>query len=171
VSWANGSNAVLSGHDYTLDAMNRRTAALRQDGSKWNYGYNLRGEVTSAAKADYASVPEPGKQYGFAFDGIGNRSSSTVSSLADNEVLRSTGYTPNALNQYEEITHPSPGWLVLRGRVNAQSSVTIDGNAPTLLAGGRWHHEQSVGMNPRANQWHWMCQPIWENETRTTSRF
>jgi RHS repeat-associated protein len=144
VSWANGSNAVLSGHDYTLDAMNRRTAALRQDGSKWNYGYNLRGEVTSAAKADYASVPEPGKQYGFAFDGIGNRSSSTVSSLADNEVLRSTGYTPNALNQYEEITHPSPGWLVLRGRVNAQSSVTIDGNAPTLLSGGRWHHEQSV---------------------------
>jgi RHS repeat-associated protein len=144
VSWANGSNAVLSGHDYTLDAMNRRTAALRQDGSKWNYGYNLRGEVTSAAKADYASVPEPGKQYGFAFDGLGNRSSSTLSSLADNEVLRSTGYTPNAVNQYEAINHPSPGWLVLRGRVNAQSSVTIDGNAPTLLSGGRWHHEQSV---------------------------
>jgi RHS repeat-associated protein len=144
VSWANGSNAVLSGHDYTLDAMNRRTAALRQDGSKWSYGYNLRGEVTSAAKEDAMHLPEPGKQYGFAFDGLGNRSSSTVSSLADNEVLRSTGYTANAVNQYEQITHPSPGWLVLRGRVNAQSSVTIDGNAPTLLSGGRWHHEQSV---------------------------
>jgi RHS repeat-associated protein len=144
VSWANGSNAVLSGHDYTLDAMNRRTAALRQDGSSWNYGYNLRGEVTSAAKEGTAQIPEPGKQYGFAFDGLGNRTSSTVSGLADPAVLRSTGYTANALNQYTQITHPEPGWLVLRGRVNAQSSVTIDGNAPTLLSGGRWHYEQSV---------------------------
>jgi hypothetical protein len=74
--------------------------------------------ITSAAKEDATQIPEPGKQYGFAFDGIGNRSSSTVSSLADNEVLRSTGYTANALNQYEEITHPSPGWLVLRGSAN-----------------------------------------------------
>jgi hypothetical protein len=42
---------TVSAHDYTLNAMHRRTAAQRQDGSKWNYGYNNRGEVTSAAKA------------------------------------------------------------------------------------------------------------------------
>jgi hypothetical protein len=61
--------------------MNRRTAAQRQDGSKWNYGYNDRGEVTSAAKQDYANIPEPGKQFTFAFDGLGNRTASSVSSL------------------------------------------------------------------------------------------
>jgi RHS repeat-associated protein len=144
VSWANGANAVLSGHDYTLDEMNRRTAALRQDGSKWTYGYNSRGEVTSAAKEDAAQIPEPGKQYGFAFDGLGNRTSSTVSSVADNEVLRTTGYTANELNQYSEITHPQPGWMVLRGSANPAASVTIDGNPPTLRAGQHWHHEQSV---------------------------
>ena len=29
----------------------------------------------------------------------------------------------------------------------------------------------SVGMNPRANQWHWPCQPIWENEIKKAARF
>lgn len=144
VSWANGANAVLSGHDYTLDEMNRRTAALRQDGSKWTYGYNSRGEVTSAAKEDAAQIPEPGKQYGFAFDGLGNRTSSTVSSVADNEVLRTTGYTANELNQYTEIAHPQPGWLVLSGSANPAASVSIDGSPPTLRAGPLWHYEKSV---------------------------
>jgi YD repeat-containing protein len=56
ISWSVGG-ATVSGHDYTLNAMHRRTAAQRQDGSKWNYGYNERGEVTSAAKQDYARHP------------------------------------------------------------------------------------------------------------------
>ncbi len=145
VTWSAGG-ATVSGHDYSINAMNRRTAAQRQDGSHWDYGYNNRGEVTSAAKEDALGIPEPGKQYGFAFDGIGNRTSSTVSSLANNETLRSTGYTANALNQYDEITHPQPGWLVLRGSVNtaANISVTIDNEPPTVRAGPLWHYEKSV---------------------------
>ncbi|OYW70826.1 MAG: hypothetical protein B7Z37_29535 [Verrucomicrobia bacterium 12-59-8] len=61
-------------------------------------------------------------------------------------MLRTTGYTPNALNQYDSITHPQPGWLVLRGSLitTAGNSVTIDGNAPTLTTGSLWFHEQSV---------------------------
>ena len=144
VSWVNGANAVLSGHDYTLDEMNRRTAAQRQDGSKWNYGYNDRGEVTSAAKEDAAQIPEPGKQYGFAFDGLGNRTSSTVSSLNDDQTLRTTGYSANELNQYTQITHPQPGWLVLRGSAYTEATVTIDIEPPTLRAGPLWHYEKSV---------------------------
>gem|GEM_PF-5396817 len=145
VTWSAGG-ATVSGHDYSINAMNRRTAAQRQDGSHWDYGYNNRGEVTSAAKEDALGIPEPGKQYGFAFDGIGNRTSSTVSSLANNETLRSTGYTANALNQYDEITHPQPGWLVLRGSVNtaANISVTIDNEPPSVRAGPLWHYEKSV---------------------------
>ena len=26
-------------------------------------------------------------------------------------------------------------------------------------------------VNPRANQWHWLCQPIWENEIKKAARF
>jgi RHS repeat-associated protein len=144
ITWSVGGN-VVSGHDYTLNAMHRRTAAQRKDGSKWNYGYNSRGEVTSAAKQDSANIPEPGKQFAFAFDGLGNRTSSSVSSLNDNEVLRSTSYTANELNQYEEITHPSPGWLVLRGSANTEASVTIDGEPPDFTAGPLWFYENSVG--------------------------
>ena len=143
ITWSAGGSTVSS-HDFSINAMNRREAAQRQDGSKWSYGYNDRGEVTSAAKQDHANIPEPGKQFAFAFDGLGNRTSSTVSSLNDNEVLRSTGYTPNELNQYEEITHPSPGWLVLRGSANAEASVTIDGEPPDFTVGLRWFFERSV---------------------------
>ena len=140
ISWSNGSSTI-SGHDYTINAMNRRTDALRQDGSAWSYGYNDRGEVTSATKGT-----EPGKQFSFEYDGIGNRTSSKVSSVADSNVVRTTGYTPNALNQYASIIHPQPGWLVLRGSANtaAGATVTIDGNAPTLSVGTLWYHEQSV---------------------------
>jgi RHS repeat-associated protein len=146
VTW-NAGGITVSKHDYSINAMNRRTSALRQDGSQWNYDYNDRGEVTSAAKEDAIGIPEPGKQFTFTFDGIGNRtgsSGSTVSSLADNEVLRSTGYAPNELNQYEQITHPSPGWLVLRGSANTAATVTIDNELPTLRFGALWHYEQSV---------------------------
>ena len=145
IAWSvNG--ATVSSHGYTLDVMNRRSAALRQDGSAWGYGYNDRGEVISAGKKDATGTFEPGKQFGFAYDGIGNRLSSTVTSIADATVLRTTGYTPNALNQYSTINHPQPGWLVLRGSIltTAGNSVTIDGNAPTLTTGSLWFHEQSV---------------------------
>lgn len=140
ITWSVGG-VTVSGHDYTLNALNRRTAAQRQDGSSWSYGYNARGEVTSAAKGT-----EPGKQFAFAYDDIGNRTSSSVSSIASTTTLRTTGYSANALNQYDSITHPQPGWLVLRGSANtaAGTTVTIDGNAPTLTAGTLWFYEQSV---------------------------
>ncbi|WP_395746835.1 RHS repeat-associated core domain-containing protein [Prosthecobacter sp.] len=140
ITWSVGG-ATVSGHDYTLNALNRRTAAQRQDGSTWSYGYNARGEITSAAKGT-----EPGKQFAFAYDGIGNRTISSVSSIASTTTLRTTGYSANALNQYDSITHPQPGWLVLRGSANtaAGTTVTIDGNAPTLTTGTLWFYEQSV---------------------------
>ncbi|WP_395746840.1 RHS repeat-associated core domain-containing protein [Prosthecobacter sp.] len=140
ITWSVGG-VTVSGHDYTLNALNRRTAAQRQDGSSWSYGYNARGEVTNAAKGT-----EPGKQFAFAYDGIGNRTSSSVSSIASTSTLRTTGYSANALNQYDSITHPQPGWLVLRGSANtaAGTTVTIDGNAPTLTTGTLWFYEQSV---------------------------
>ncbi len=143
ITWSVGSTTV-SKHDYTLNAMNRRTKAERQDGSKWNYGYNSRGEVTNAAKQDNANIPEPGKQFTYAFDGLGNRTDSTVSSLGDDLTLRSTSYTANELNQYETIAHPQPGWLVLRGSANVEASVTIDGEPPDFTVGLRWFYEKSV---------------------------
>jgi RHS repeat-associated protein len=143
ITWSVGGSTV-SGHDYTLNAMHRRTAAQRQDGSQWNYGYNTRGEVTSAAKQDSANIPEPGKQFAFAFDGLGNRTSSSVSSLGDDQILRTTSYSANELNQYTQITHPSPGWLVLRGSANTAATVTIDGEPPLARYGPLWFHEQNV---------------------------
>jgi RHS repeat-associated protein len=143
ITWSVGGSTV-SAHDYTLNAMHRRTAAQRQDGSKWNYGYNNRGEVTSAAKADASNIPEPGKQFAFAFDGLGNRTSSTVSSLGDDQITRTTSYSANELNQYEEISHPSPGWLVLRGSANTQATVTIDNEPPDFTVGSLWFYEKSV---------------------------
>jgi RHS repeat-associated protein len=146
VFWS-AAGAVRSSHSYTLfDTQGRRKTAQRQNGSTWDYGYNDRGEVISAEKKDATSTFEPGKLFAFDYDGIGNRTSSSVSSLASTTTLRTKGYAANNLNQYSSITHPNPGWLVLRGSVltAAGNSVTIDGNAPTLTSGSLWFYEQSV---------------------------
>ena len=148
ITWTLGG-ATLSGHDYTINALNRRSDALRQDGSSWHYNYNDRGEVNSAAKKNAANVYEPGKQYAFTYDGIGNRTSSGVSSIANATVFHTTGYnTTNSLNQYSgsdsAITHP--GSFVLRGRANTDSTVhvSVDGGTPLPRTGELWVYEGSV---------------------------
>ncbi len=99
-----------------------REAATIEGGSYWDYGYNDRGEVTSAVKRKSAGDPIGGHQFGYAFDGIGNRLSSTANGST-------SVYTPDNLNQYASRTVPGVAFLL--GRADADATVTVNAQAVT----------------------------------------
>jgi YD repeat-containing protein len=110
-----------------FDEMNRRKQITREDGTRWAYGYNAKGEVTSALREKTASpnTPVPGWNHGYTFDEIGNRLSS-----GDQWSPNSTTYTPNSLNQYEARTVPRSFKVI--GKANAAGSGAVHG--PTMTA-------------------------------------
>jgi RHS repeat-associated protein len=116
---------VISRYDYTNDAVGRRTS-MGKSGTAFSladlisYGYNDRSEVTSAVAQQQATY-----DYGFAFDPIGNRLTST-SKETGAPITRS--YTANNLNQYTAIDNPT-----------VSPSYDDDGNMTSLpISSGTW---------------------------------
>jgi YD repeat-containing protein len=108
-----------------FDDMNRRKKITREDGTRWNYGYNDKGEITSATREKTSNAQAiPGWSFGYGFDEIGNRSSATHNG-------RSASYTANQLNQYENRSVPRAFDVV--GKASATASVTVDGQATQRL--------------------------------------
>jgi len=109
-----------------FDAMNRRKKIIREDGTRWAFGYNAKGEVTSGIRENIASpnTPVPGWSHAYNFDEIGNRNSATTNGRVSN-------YTPNALNQYEDRSIPRAFDVI--GKANTAASVTVDANPATRL--------------------------------------
>ncbi len=68
------SGPVVS-DNYQYNLLNERTSATLADGSHWDYQYDSKGEVTSGRKVWSDSTPVAGKQFQYAFDDIGNRTS------------------------------------------------------------------------------------------------
>ncbi len=136
---------------YTYDAFNRRTWARLADQSTWTYDYDDRNEVI-AGKHRWADFrPVSGQQFGYAYDAQGNRSSATWGGDGNGLNLRTTAYTPNALNQYTAIT--TPGYLDVSGLVWATNSVTLNGQN-TDRKSEYWHAQLAVA---NTNQ------PVWQS--------
>lgn len=129
IGWSIGSQNVLS-HDYTLDSRGRRTAAAREDGTHWDYGYNDRGEVTSAAQERADDTLLPGRGFGYAFDAIENRTQASVT-FATPPPVQATTYTPNALNQYISISRTNPLRRVLQGIAHPGATIEVKLDSPT----------------------------------------
>ena len=81
-------------------------------------------------------------------DGIGNRTS-VEQSRDDGQPPRSFGYTPNALNQYSAMTHPS--FVEVSGSAAESSTVTVN-NEATTRQGGTFRKELT-GDNSAGPQW------------------
>lgn len=89
---------VLSRFAYSHDDLNRRTRATLEDGSYWAYGpYDAWGQLEGAAKHDAGGAPVPGLDFGYTYDDVGNRSSSTRAGATSH-------YTADALNQYGSVS-------------------------------------------------------------------
>ena len=133
-----GAGPVLSSHDYDYDAAHRRYKATRENGDYWSYGYNDRNEVTGGSKHHSDTILYEGMGYGYGFDAIGNRKTSTV---AYEGASLTTTYTPNALNQYASIA--SPGSFVVSGRAETAAAVSVNTTAATRQ-GDYYHHKIDV---------------------------
>jgi hypothetical protein len=72
----NGGILASAGHLY--DDRHRRKNTRREDGTLWEYSYNDRSEVTSAVKNTAAPALVPGLSFGYVYDGMGNRITSTA---------------------------------------------------------------------------------------------
>jgi len=123
-----GNTDVLS-HDYTLDARGRRTAAAREDGTHWDYGYNDRGEVTAASQKRADDTALPGRDFSYSFDAIGNRTEASIS--FSQPPPQTSIYSANALNQYTHITRTNPLRRIVQGLAHPEATIEVRHDSPT----------------------------------------
>ena len=149
----NASGTHLSRHGYTFDDVGRRVRATRENGQRWDYGYDDVGQVTSGVKKFPNATAIPGHSFAYQYDGIGNRSSATHGGT-DTDVT----YTPNPLNQYSNIT--TEGGRFILGEAPLTNDVIINGdtNTPAARAGGLgFYWKQITGDNSAG--------PLWSNDS------
>lgn len=99
----------------------RRTAAAREDGVGWTYGYNDRGEVSSGTRG--------AQSFSYSYDEIGNRTFATTMGV-EQDGQQTIAYEANPLNQYTAITNPDPGRRTVRGMLRAAAALTVSSSAP-----------------------------------------
>lgn len=126
--------ATLLRSDYTYDDRGRRTRADREDGTRWDYGYNSRSEVTlGKPKFDEATFM-PGSQFEYGFDDIGNRDWTKRGGDASGADLVTEDYAAaNGLNQLTSRAHAGFEWIT--GEADTNTAVTVNGLATTRVGG------------------------------------
>gem|GEM_PF-646300 len=141
ISSANASSVVLDSHAYAYNSANQRTAVTNTDSSRWAYGYDSLGQVTSGNKYWSDSTPVAGQQFGYSFDNIGNRTATQVGGDQWGANLLSASYSANTLNQYTSRT--VPGALDIIGAATNMATVTVN-DYPTTRKGSYYRAEIPV---------------------------
>jgi RHS repeat-associated protein len=144
-----GVTKAVDHHAYGYDGLDRISSHADMTGAAWSYSYNAKGEVGKADKTLPGGTTEVnGRAYRYHFDGIGNRTL-VEQSRDSGQATRSFGYTPNALNQYSAITHPS--FVDVAGSAAPASTVTVN-TASVTRQGGYFRKELSED-NSSGPQW------------------
>ena len=120
----------IGAYSYGYNGANQRNRVDLSDGSFWQYGYDGLGQLTSGSRRWSATEAVSGQQYGYAFDGIGNRLTTTVNGWQSTYALA----TPAGLNQYASRT--VPGVVDLVGKANADTIVSVTGSNPAVMGSG-----------------------------------
>jgi RHS repeat-associated protein len=136
---SSSSSSYSSSHTYAYNSANQRTAMTNADQSRWEYGYDALGQVTSANRywpdaGGPNAVPVAGQQFEYAYDDIGNRRSAGQAS-------RLAPYTNNLLNQID--SRSVPGWVPVAGEAHSNATVTLN-DQPTLRHGRHYWGEVNV---------------------------
>lgn len=128
------ADAVQS-YSYTYNNANQRTRVDHADGSYWDYGYDALGQVTTGVKRLANGDPALGHDYGYVYDDIGNRTSTTTNALVST-------YSPNNLNQYDQRTVPNA--IEALGTASSTSQITVNGDL-AQRQNETWFHQLMVG--------------------------
>ncbi len=108
---------VAGSSTYQYDSQGRREKLTEADGRKWVFGYNSRNEVVSGQHRLGNETPVLGSTFGYNYDAIGNRITTTVNG-------RQSTYTPTELNQY--YTQTVPGAFDVLGEADASALVRVN---------------------------------------------
>ena len=96
----NSQPSTINSFAYAYNDANQRTAVTNADASRWNFGYDTLGQVTSGKKSWSDGTKVAGEQFEYTFDDIGNRKQSRYGGDANGSFLRRYNYSANLLNQY-----------------------------------------------------------------------
>lgn len=121
ISSASGASAI--GYSYGYNRANQRTNVTLTDSSRWTYGYDGLGQVTSGKKLWTDGNPVAGQQFEYAFDDIGNRLTAAFGGDNAGQNLRTAHYTNNLLNQI--TSREVPGFLQVLGSAASNATVTL----------------------------------------------
>jgi RHS repeat-associated protein len=149
-----GTNGVaVARFHYAYNTANQRTTVTNADNSRWAFGYDGLGQVTSGRKywSDNAAVA--GQQFEYAFDDLGNRTQTKAGGDAAGANLRSASYTANSLNQYTSRT--VPGYLNVIGTAATNATVAVNSQA-TYRKGEYFRGELAVANG---------SSPVWQTIT------
>jgi RHS repeat-associated protein len=111
------------------------------DSSRWVYQYDDLGQVTSGKKYWSDGTHVAGQQFGYAFDDIGNRTTTVAGGNEFGADLRFANYTANNLNQYTSRTVPNAVDVI--GTADASATVTVN-NQATYRKGSYYRKELSI---------------------------
>jgi YD repeat-containing protein len=100
-------------YTYSYNDGNQRVRVNMADGSFWIYEYDRLGQIISGKRYWSDWTPVAGQQYEYAFDDIGNRSSTKSGGDSSGASLRLASYTANSLNQYS--SRDAPAYLNVLG--------------------------------------------------------
>jgi YD repeat-containing protein len=143
------SSAPFASFAYAYNSANQRTAVTNIDASRWVFGYDPLGQVTSGKKYWNDGSPVAGQQFEYGFDDIGNRTTAATGGDPWGRFLRRASYAANNLNQYTSRTIPA-GVDVLGAATNA-ATVTVN-DQPTSRKSDYFRVELSL-MNTSAPVW------------------
>jgi len=136
-------------YSYLYNDANQRVQVRQFDSSQWVYQYDKLGQVVSGKKYWSDGTPVAGQQFEYAFDDIGNRTSTKVGGDSSGTGLRSANYVVNALNQYSQRDVPNA--LDVIGLVKATTaSVTINSSAADYRRGEYFQETLSVANGGQA---------------------
>lgn len=148
---------------YTHDVLGRR-ATVAESGEAFSryiggglstiYGYNDRSEVISAqsyhgSNPANTSSPVAGRGFGYVFDNIGSRTSSTATGATTSEI-RTTTYANNNLNQVTARTAPAS--TDVSGLAPAAATVTVNGSSSGVTRQGDYYYKNVSA--PSTPLWH-----------------
>jgi len=138
---ANAASVMLDSHSYAYNNANQRTAVTNTDASRWVYGYDSLGQVTSGKKYWSDGTPVAGEQFTYTFDDIGNRTATQAGGDQFGGNLRSATYSANSLNQYTNRT--VPGAVDIIGEATYLATVTVN-NLATYRHGNFFRDQLAI---------------------------
>jgi RHS repeat-associated protein len=148
ISSSSSASASFS-FSYRYSDANQRVQANLADGAFWVYRYDKLGQVISGKKFWPDWTPVAGQQFEYAFDDIGNRTSTKAGGDEAGQGLRPASYSANSLNQY--TNRDVPGYVDIMGLSLATSSVTL--NAIAAYRHGEYFRKELPIDNTSASQW------------------